>query len=120
MLVVYEEMLAKAQRGEKLTVADVAKGVLANALDPFGMYRAAGRAVMVFLSSSEVTNDDAENIGRILAKGRDAGLDEMEVEIDKVRFVGLKAAIPVDAGTVVTIEAGGSAHGKVRIKAKYK
>lgn len=120
MLVDYEELVAKAQRGEPVTATDMAKAAVANVLDPFGMYRAAGRAVMGFLNSSEITHDDAENIGRILAKGRDAGLDEMEVEIDKSRFIGLKAAIPVDAKTVLTVDAGGGANGKVRIKAKYK
>lgn len=120
MLVVYKDLIEKAKQGP-VTPGDVAKSVLANALDPFGMYRAAGRAVMDFLNSTEVTNDDATNVRNILDAGKAAGLDELEIEFEKDRFAGLRAHVPLGKpGMDVKVDMGGGANGKVRIKAKFK
>lgn len=120
MLIDYELLKQRAE-GKPVTNADLAKAALWHFVDPTGLYRAAGNALAAWLDRVELADDDAKNLHDILMAGKAAGVEEMEIEIDKKRVAGLDAEL-VDprSGIKVTIEAGASAKAKYKIKVKYK
>lgn len=120
-LIDYEQLLKSRDSEEPASAMDIAKAVALNALDPFGIYRAAGAGIMKYLDRSSLTDDDASNLQQILKAGQDAGCDELEIEMDKDRFLGLKGQLSEpNSGINAKIEAGASGKAKYKIKAKYK
>ena len=112
MRMIYDEWL----KGAVLPAR--AELVLLDVLDPTGLYRAAGRAFVKFMNATEISNDDSANVRSILVAGRDANLKELELDIEKDRFAGIRVGgIP---GVKVKVDAGAAANGKVRLKATYK
>jgi len=120
-LIDYEQLLKSRDTQEPANAMDIVKAAALNALDPFGIYRAAGNGIMKFLDRSSLTDDDASNLQQILKAGQEAGCDELEIEMDKDRFLGLKGQLSEpNSGIDATIEAGASGKAKYKIKAKYK
>lgn len=85
-----------------------------------GFHLKMGKAVGEALGKmGGLTEDDTENVRRIVEAGRKEGVKEMDIEMDREQWVGLKAKGNIDrVGAEVGFGTGGSTGYRVRVKYK--
>ena len=109
LVVYYEELLREADKNPV--------GKFANFLWKHSFLGQLYELGKVLSGYGGLTEDDAENVRRIIKAGRDEGVDEMEIEMSREQWMGLKGKVDqVDA------DVGFGTGGKTgyRVEVKYK
>lgn len=89
--------------------------------DLFFPWRQIGRALESFFGESDsVSRGDAQRIETLIQKGREHGVDEMEIRLDRERIAGLKGKVCTTDSADVEVLVGGDGKSKATIRVKYK
>lgn len=117
MVVNYEKLLTDVPKGDSL-VKKTAKVLWENSLigQQIKMYHAFGSALAKY---GGLTSDDVENVNRIIRAGKAQDVKEMDIELSRDQWLGLKArGNAYGADVDVGFGTGGKTDYKIHVKYK--